>query len=255
MNDIDLKSYKIDGMNIQDIMSHTSMGNLNLKDLYLYLKNRFKLYTKDKTKREYIINNMEEWERNLILNGILAGEVIENNMNRPCFRRDRSFCYNGKTYNDEFLTTLWVAVSKVFEEYTTLAFINNIKFDGKFSENPKAPKVNDVSCINSEPDFIWTKEDGSTVMVEQKCSYVENFSIKIRAGQMKNFEMNYNDNIVILVKIETQNNSDVYYFYDYKDIKPYLKQNVYGGNVKYYVTKKTLSEHNILPLRVLIDQY
>ncbi len=92
-------------------------------------------------------------------------------------------------------------------------------------------------------------------MVEQKCSYVENFSIKIRQGQMNNFERNYNDDIVILVKDESDLHKDVYYFYNYKEIKPLLKKNVYGGNVKYYVTKSRLSENNILPFKVLIDEY
>lgn len=32
MNDIDLKTYNIDNMNIREIMSNTKMGNLNLKN-------------------------------------------------------------------------------------------------------------------------------------------------------------------------------------------------------------------------------
>lgn len=255
MDSIDLKIYKIDNMNIQDLMSNTSMGNLNLKTLFLHLKNKYRLFIENKIKREYILKSLDDWERELILNGILLGEVIENNLNRPYFNRDRNFTLNGKFYEDVFLTTLWVAISKIFEEYTTLSYINNIpNFDGKFIENEKAPKVNSVSCINSEPDFVWIKEDGSHTMVEQKCTYTENFSIKIRKGQMKNFQK-YNDDIVIVLKDETDLYRDSYFFYNYKEIKPFLKEHMYGGNVKYYVTQKELMDKNILPFKVLVDTY
>ena len=255
MNNIDLKIYTIDDMNIQDLMNQTSMGNLNLKDLYNHLKYKFQLFTRDKEKREYLLNNLEEWERELILNGILAGEVIEKNLHRQYFNRDRGFYLNNKYYEDVFLTTLWVAMSKIFEEKTTLAFINSMKnFDGKFIENERAPQINDTSCINSEPDFVWIKKDGSRVMVEQKCSYTKNYSIKIRKGQMKNFER-YNDDVVILVKDETNLCQDEYNFYYYKDIKPFLKENNYGGNVKYYVTRLRLLENNIYPFKFITDRY
>lgn len=259
MNDIDLKTYNIDNMNIREIMSNTKMGNLNLKDLYLHLKYKFEYLVNNKNntiRKEYILNNLENWEKKLILSGILSGDIIEKNLNRKYFNRDRGFVKYGKFYEDIFLTTLWVALCKIFEESTTLAFINNLKyFDGEFAENNKANKVNSTNCINSEPDFVWIKKDGSRIMVEQKCSYVENFSIKIRQGQMNNFERNYNDDIVILVKDESDLPKDIYYFYNYKEIKPLLKRNEYGGNVKYYVTKSRLSENNILPFKVLIDEY
>lgn len=257
MYDIDLKIYKIDNMDIREIMSNTNMGNLNLKTLYLFLKNKFELFiNNDITKRKYLFSICEEWEKSLILKGILKGEIIDKNLNRKYFNRDRSFIKNGKFYEDTFLTTLWVALCKIFEESTTLSFINNLKyFSGKFIENDKANKVNSTDCINSEPDFVWIKDDGKKIMVEQKCSYVENFSIKIRQGQMKNFERNYNDDIVILVKDESDLHKDIYYFYNYKEIKPLLKRNEYGGNVKYYVTKRRLEENNILPFKILVDEY
>lgn len=259
MKDIDLKTFKIDGMNIQDIMSHTNMGNLNLKDLYLYLKDKFEHLVNNKNntiKKEYILNNLEEWEKDLILNGILSGEVIEKNSHRPCFNRDRGFYLNNKYYEDVFLTTLWVILSKIFEEKTTLSFINNMKnFDGEFYENPKAPDINSTDCINSEPDFIWVKKDGSKVMVEQKCSYNKTNSIKIRKGQMKNFSEKYNDNVVILLKDETDIYKDEYSFYYYKDIKPFLKEHNYGGNVKYFVTEHMLRENNVYPFAFYVDTY
>lgn len=221
MNDIDLKTYNIDNMNIREIMSNTNMGNLNLKDLYLHLKYKFEYLVNNKNntiRKEYILNNLEKWEKELILSGILSGEVIEKNLNRLYFNRDRGFYLNGKYYEDIFLTTLWVELSKVFEEQTTLSYINNMKnFDGKFVENEKAPKINSNACINSEPDFIWFKKDGSKIMVEQKCSYNKINSIKIRKGQIKNFSEKYNDEVVILLKDETDIHKDEYSFYYYKD--------------------------------------
>lgn len=257
MNNIDLKEYRIDNMNIRDIMNQTRMGNLNLKDLYLHLKHKFEHLMNNKNntiRKEYILNNLEDWERELILNGILSGEVIENNLNRPYFNRDRSFTKDGKFYEDIFLTTLWVAISKIFEEKTTLSYINNMRI-GKFIENEKAPQVNSTNPINSEPDFIWIQNDGSKIMVEQKCSYNKNFSIKIRRGQMKNFSEKHNDDVVILVKDESETRKDEYSFYYYKDIKPFLKEKNYGGNIKYYVTKRMLTENNVYPFAFYVDTY
>lgn len=51
MNDINLVTYRNDEMNIQDMMSHTKMGNLELKTLYNNLKNKFQLNMKNTTKK------------------------------------------------------------------------------------------------------------------------------------------------------------------------------------------------------------
>lgn len=256
MENIDLKTYSIDNMKIRDIMSNTYMGNLNLKDLFVRLTNKFTYFNRNLTKREYLFEHFEDYERELIINGILLGEVIENNLNRPYFNRDRSFTKDGKFYEDIWLTTLWVALSKIFEEETTLSYINNMKnFDGKFIENENAPKVNSNTCINSEPDFIWIKKDGSKIMVEQKCSYNKQNIIKIRKGQMKNFSEKYNDEVIILLKDETDIHKDEYSFYYYKDIKPFLKEANFGGNIKSYVTELMLRDNNIYPFKFFVDAY
>lgn len=97
-------------------------------------------------------------------------------------------------------------------------------------------------------------------MVEQKSTYKEYFTIRIRQGQAENFENEYNENVVIIIKDESKVDKDFYYFYNYKDIKPYFHKEWYENEdgtkkYKYEVTKYELAKNNVFPFITLYDKY
>ena len=101
MKDIKLNEINIDNMNLQDILKLTgSFDNYR----YETLKNKYKtIYSNNPNRFKYFKDNLESWEKDFILGGILKEEIIEKNKNRQGFFRDREFIKDGNKYEDEWL--------------------------------------------------------------------------------------------------------------------------------------------------------
>lgn len=251
--DIKLNEINIDNMNLQDILKQTSSF-----DSYRYevLKNKYStIYSNNPNRFEYFKDNLESWEKDFILGGILKEEIIEKNKNRQGFFRDREFVKDGKKYEDEWFSTFMLSFSKIIEEGGTLAFLNTLK-DKPFEYvlyNPTASDIDDTKPINAEPDFIYIFDSWKVGFIEQKCVYKDNFTIKLRDSQLKIF--NNFENLLILIKQENYTDKDIYYFYKYEDIKEHLHtETQVNGRVSYCITKQELDNLNI-ECEKIIDEY
>lgn len=266
---IDLKIYELDSMKISDIFDHTSKikkydettKKYESFDKYRYnlLKEKHRLQNINNPDRWYYKKkNYEDWEKKLILEGILTDEVIENNTNRDGFYKDRGFTKDGKKYNDEVFSTIMLGFAKILEEDSTLAFFNtndNIKDWGEFFYNPLASDFNSNKKINAHPDFLFKyKNDIKVAAIEQKCVYKENFEIKIRESQMRNFD-EYEE-MYLLIKREDELDKDTYYFYSYNQIKPFLQERVLtNGRLSYCITKEELDKLEDVQVEIIVDRY
>lgn len=251
--DIKLNEINIDNMNLQDILKQT--GSF---DSYRYevLKNKYStIYSNNPNRFEYFKNNLEDWEKDFILGGILKEEIIEKNKNRQGFFRDREFIKDGKKYEDEWFSTFMLSFSKIIEEGGTLSFLNTLE-DKPFEYvlyNPSASNLNDTKPINSDPDFLYIYDSWKVGFIEQKCVYKDNFKIKLRESQLRTFD-NYND-LLILIKQENYTDKDIYYFYKYKDIKEHLHtETQFNNRVSYCIEKEELDNLNI-KYEKIVDEY
>lgn len=267
-NDIDLKTYELDGMRISEILDNTSKitkyneytQKIESFDKYRYnlLKEKHKIQNINNPRRwKYKQLSYEEWEENLILKGILTKEVIDNNLNRCGFLKDRTFIKDGKIYEDEWFSTLMLGFSKILEEDSTISFFRNnyrIRAVGNLSFNPISTDFNSNKPVNGHPDFIFVfNEDWDPLGIEQKCVYKDNFSIKIRESQIAIFKQY--KNMYILVKQENYLDKDIYYFYNFYKIKDLLhKEKQQNGRISYTITKEELDNLNI-EYRKLVDDY
>lgn len=268
---IDLKTFEIDGMKISDIFDHTSKlkkfdettKKYESFDKYRYnlLKEKHKLQNINNPNRWwYKKNNYEDWEKKLIMEGILIDEVIKNNENRDGFYKDRDFEKDGKKYQDEIFSTLMLGFAKILEEDSTLAFFNTneeVKSWGEFFFNPLASDFNSNKKINAHPDFLFKYNNhiGNVAAIEQKCVYKENFEIKIRESQMRIFD-EYEE-IYILIKREDELDKDTYYFYSYNQIKKHLKptQSAINNRTTYSISKEELDKLEDVNVEIIEDRY
>lgn len=196
------------------------------KDYYRLNKDRYK----------YFLENAPKYMLNLMLNAELDDKLIENNLKRFGFLRDRGF-YNekGEYVEDIWFSTFMVLIYKIYTEMSTLDFFRKGKFDFYIRNNQNATEINSTNNITGENDFYIVLEDEKEFRCEQKFVTNENYhKISIRKSQFGKFNqmVNNGETVIILVKsINLKEQYITYSFYNYIDIMDKLNWEVNGYKV------------------------
>jgi hypothetical protein len=238
---------------VEDVFSKTSHpGKLtDLERINILRKSYEDIYNNDRDRYEFYYNSMQQFEKSLMIDGILEDGIIEMNKHRKGFIRDRSYIdENGNRQEDEYFSTFMITFSKIVEEGTSLSLFredNMMKYDFCLYDNPKSTKINSLDQVNGLPDFIIKDKNGISGYCEQKTIYSDSNKIFIRPSQYKLFDKL--DYVCILVKkIDIENGIHTYYLYDYDDIKEHLKFHTFYG-------KYEMDLNKVQPMKVIKDYY
>lgn len=213
-----------------------------------------KIYLQDKTKGEdkYRLDKIRKYFKNLckdtkfiefflkqhkyivdlFLNGILNDEYINICKQKATFKNDRAYYdENNNLIKEDWYTCFFLLISKLEEISTLYTFNKNAIYDFYLEDNLAASDFSKREAT-ADPDFLMKNKNNEIIAyVEQKViKNNDKFNIRIRTSQYTKFNKMINEgkNVYILCKYENiEKGYDVYYFYDYKDLKDKLVFNQY----------------------------
>lgn len=192
-------------------------------------------FNKYKERYKFYLDNLKEWELNLLMHGELDDKIININENRFGFKRDRDCYIDNIYYPDRWFSTFMMIINNLFEEKVTLSLFrkDNVTFDFYMKENNLAPRLDSFEMINAQPDFvILDKDDNEKGYVEQKSIHNKYNDIFIRKSQYILFNKMLNNNKEVYILTRTHYDDYIEYnFYNYIDIQKKLRVHKTRGYV------------------------